>query len=230
MKINEITAGSVGAQAGVFGKALGQALASKIAPTGGNTAGATTASVAPGSRQMVGLNTALQQAPALARTSAEAWTKDLQQFMANHRPPLLAASDIDRNDLEQQAWQFVDALLSRSGYALDQLRKGTKEQEKNAWNELEQDVKSLVAGSQTGKDAAIRTAWVDLARSVIIAQTVLQYMNQSMVNARSGVSPRITYNARGELMINGMPANPNDPEDAAIIAQLQASMQPLVRP
>lgn len=225
MKINEVTAGSVSGQAGVFTQALGQALAGKIVPQGGNTAAAPgSAAVAPGNRQIAGLNIALKQAPVLAQTAASAWNKDLQRLMADHEPPLLSVTGVQRAELERQAWQTVDALLSRSGYGLDQLRRGTDPEDKEAWEQLQQDHAALVAASQTGKDAAIRTAWNELARSIIVAQTVLQYSNRFGSGTGALVTPKITYNPRGQLMINGTVANPNDPQDAAIIAQLQSSM------
>lgn len=118
-QINEAAPGSVGAQAGSFLGGVGQALAQKMIPAGGNTAAPLGATAGPGQAQGQAAKMSGPAMAALAKTLQTQWSNTLTSMMQQAVNPITkdkgvqSIKDIEPVELQKALISLVNGNLQR---------------------------------------------------------------------------------------------------------------------
>jgi Tfp pilus assembly protein PilX len=164
-QINEAAPGSVGAQAGSFLSGVGQALAQKMIPAGGNTAAALDKSVAPGQAQGKAAEISGPAVAALAKTLQTQWSNTLTSMMQQARNPqtgkpgVQSIADIEPVEMQKALISMVNGNLQRmSGRQVSDYKDAPKLVDKTAnQGKLPTMVTDMVASIDRAIDALLIT-------------------------------------------------------------------------
>jgi hypothetical protein len=208
MQIREIVLeaapGSVGAQAGVFGRALGSALTQKIAP--GMNTGTQTSAVAPGMRAQGAQQINQAAVATLADKGQKAWVQTLKNMIAQSDNPALSPDALDINDTKESLDDMVKSML---GFDAEIMTRLTTPEAKEAVEKLNNGTAAVLKASSTPQtnDVAMKAAWSMLALGIAEAQNAKTF---SGVGTQSKL-PEVTVGADGKLLYDGRPFNASDP-------------------
>ena len=208
--VTEAAPGSFGAQAGVFGRALGSALGQKIAP-GINTGGNQAPVVAPGMRAQAAQQINQATVATLADRGQKAWVQTLKQMIAKSDNPALSPDKLDINDTRESLDDMVKTMLGFDPAVLQRL---TTPEAKAATEKLNNGIAMVLKASSTPQtnDVAMKAAWAALALGMaesINARTFSGTTSQSKL-------PEVTVGPNGKLLYDGRPFNRSDPRHVAM--------------
>jgi hypothetical protein len=250
MRINEILAtsviaeaapGSFGAQAGVFGRALGQAAMQAMLP-GANTGGAGAARTGdPGTASV-------ELSEPVIRQQADALAKNWNTMVADQLRQAGVATPDQLSGSQKQA--LARGLVNTLHQSLLQNRFGTDFKSLPRWvdqrsqpdaqrtvREIEQGLASILNwGKQPQTPQEQQQQWYGLARAANQASRLVTFNpNQASMmatagrTARSGATdkppPKITVAPTGQYRLGDQVLDPRNPADAAVIAKIQAATQ-----
>jgi hypothetical protein len=248
MRINEIVAsatlteaapGSFGAQAGVFGRALGQAATQAMLP-GANTGGAaaTRTGDARAAADEISEPVLRQQAAALTKTWNDMVTDQMKK--AGISSPLQLSTEQQRVMSDNLMNMINQTLLQqRFGGDFRSIPKWVDQPNQPKAQQMVTDIKraagqilNIRAQPQNLKQQ--QEQWYDLAKltnqaSRLAAFNPYQYgstQQSTQPGQKITQPPRITVDPQGRYQIGKVQLDPRDPMDAAVIAKIQAASQP----
>lgn len=203
--IVEAAPGSFGAQAGVFGRALGSALGQKVAP-GINTGGNQAPIVAPGQRAQAAQQINQAAVATLADKGQKAWVQTLKNMIAKSDNPALSPDKLDINDTRESLDDMVKTMLGFDPAVMQRLN---TPEAKAAAEKLNNGIAMVLKASSTPQtnDVAMKAAWAMLALGIAESQNA-----KTFAGANSpGKLPEVTVGPDGRLLYDGRPFNPGDP-------------------
>ena len=251
MRINEILAtsvireaapGSFAAQAGVFGRALGQGITQAMLP-GANTGGTTAAPTGdPGAASA-------ELSEPIIRQQADALAKNWNSMVADQMQQAGVATPDQLSGSQKQA--LARGLVNQLHQSMLQGRFGSDFKSLPRWvnqrsqsdaqrivREIEQSLASIFNWSkqpQTPQEQ--QKQWYGLARAANQASRLVTFNpNQASMMASAGRGarvgaaikqpPKITVAPTGQYRLGDQVLDPSNPNDAAVIAKIQAASQP----
>jgi hypothetical protein len=239
MQIHEVTApGSVGAQAGVFGRSLAQGITQALLP-GANTAGSAAARAGDtrAAADEVSEPVLRQQAAALTKTWNDMVTDQMKK--AGISSPLQLPAEqqqVMTNNLMDMINRTM--LQQRFGGDFRSLPKWVDQPNQSKAQQMVTDIKRAA-----GKILNIRAQpqnlkqqqqqWYELAKTTNQAMRLASYspyqygstQQSAQPTQKATQPPRITVTPTG-YQLGKLKLDPRNPVDAAVIAKIQAASQP----
>jgi hypothetical protein len=251
MRINEIVAsatlteaapGSFGAQAGVFGRALGQAATQAMLP-GANTGGSGAAATGDPKTASAELS------EPLIRQQADSLAKNWNSMVADQLKKAGVATPDQLSGSQKQA--LARGLVNTLHQSLLQNRFGSDFKSLPRWvdqrsqpdaqrtvREIEQSLSNILNwGKQPQTPQEQQEQWYGLAKAANQASRLVTFNpNQASMMASAGSAarsnaaakapPKITIAPTGQYRLGNQVLDPRNPADAAVIAKIQAASQP----
>lgn len=221
MLINEIAApGSLAAQAGVYGRSVARALGQRLMPDAATDQALTPRSGAAPDTQLTA--PIMQQ---LIQAQQQLWVQNLAELMRSTRnlstntAGVVSVSDVPRADLERAIMsQVSDTLRSLSQGRVSDVRKlpdivppAAKSQARNLVTDIKRNLGALLrVEPNKPNETRMKTLWASVLGNIDKALQMTQFQTTNV-----GGTDRLT-------LPGGQVLDPNNPNDARVIAALRA--------